>query len=93
MLQIVNLSSLNHYTITKNYFSDKIIKLKTNLEKIYEIEKAIRLIKKREEIIEYIYNKYGRDRAGICATVIHYRKKLAVRDVGKAMGLSEIQKS
>ena len=48
---------------------------------------------RREEIIEYIYNKYGRDRAGICATVIHYRKKLAVRDVGKAMGLSEIQKS
>ncbi len=44
---------------------------------------------RREEVIQHIYDKYGRHRAGLCATVIHYRGKRAVREVGKAMGLSE----
>ena len=44
---------------------------------------------RREEVIQYIYKKYGRHRAGLCATVIHYRGKQAVREVGKAMGLSK----
>ncbi len=44
---------------------------------------------RREEVIQYIYARYGRDRAGIAATVISYRARSAVRDVGKAMGLSE----
>ncbi|MGD9803407.1 MAG: error-prone DNA polymerase [Hyphomicrobiaceae bacterium] len=44
---------------------------------------------RREEVIQYIYDKYGRDRAGLAATVISYRGRSAVRDVGKAMGLSE----
>jgi error-prone DNA polymerase len=44
---------------------------------------------RREEVIQYIYSRYGRDRAGIAATVITYRGRSAVRDVGKAMGLSE----
>ncbi|GFE65371.1 error-prone DNA polymerase [Litoreibacter roseus] len=44
---------------------------------------------RREEVIQYMYNKYGRDRAGLCATVIHYRPRSAIREVGKAMGLSE----
>ncbi len=43
----------------------------------------------REEVIQYIYERYGRERAGIAATVISYRARSAVRDVGKAMGLSE----
>ncbi len=43
---------------------------------------------RREEVIQYIYNKYGRDRAGIVATVITYRPRSAMRDVGKAMGLA-----
>ncbi len=43
---------------------------------------------RREEVIQYIYEKYGRDRAGIAATVISYRSKSAIRDVGKALGLS-----
>ncbi len=43
---------------------------------------------RREEVIQYIYQRYGRHRAGICATVIHYRGKRAVREVGTAMGLS-----
>ena len=43
---------------------------------------------RREEVIQYIYEKYGRERAGLTATVIHYRPRGAVRDVGKAMGLS-----
>jgi error-prone DNA polymerase len=44
---------------------------------------------RREEVIQYMYEKYGRHRAGLCATVIHYRPKSAIREVGKAMGLSE----
>jgi error-prone DNA polymerase len=43
---------------------------------------------RREEIMQYIYQKYGRDRAGIVATVTQVHWKGAVRDVGKAMGLS-----
>lgn len=43
---------------------------------------------RREEVIQYIYEKYGRDRAAIVATVTQERYKGAVRDVGKAMGLS-----
>jgi error-prone DNA polymerase len=44
---------------------------------------------RREEVIQYIYRKYTRNRAGLCATVIHYRPRSAIREVGKAMGLSE----
>ena len=44
---------------------------------------------RREEIIQHIYAKYGRHRAGIAATVISYRPRSAMREVGKAMGLSE----
>jgi error-prone DNA polymerase len=43
---------------------------------------------RREEVIQYIYDKYGRDRAGLAATVICYRSRLAIREVGKALGLS-----
>jgi error-prone DNA polymerase len=43
---------------------------------------------RREEVLQYIYGKYGRDRAGIAAEVITYRPKSAVRDVGKALGFS-----
>jgi len=44
---------------------------------------------RREEVIQHIYARYGRHRAGLCATVIHYRGKRAVREVGRAMGLSD----
>ncbi|GMN12492.1 error-prone DNA polymerase [Altererythrobacter sp. MTPC7] len=44
---------------------------------------------RREEVIQYLYRKYGRHRAGLAATVIHYRPRMAIREVGKAMGLSE----
>ena len=43
---------------------------------------------RREEVIQYIYNKYGRDRAGMTGVVIRYRSRSAVREVGKALGLS-----
>ena len=43
---------------------------------------------RREEVIQYVYGKYGRDRAGLAATVICYRSRGAIREVGKAMGLS-----
>ncbi len=44
---------------------------------------------RREEVIQYVYEKYGRDRAGIAATVITYRARSAAREVGKALGFSE----
>ena len=44
---------------------------------------------RREEVIQHIYDRYGRHRAGLCATVIHYRPRSAIREVGKVMGLSE----
>ena len=44
---------------------------------------------RREEVIQYIYEKYGRHRAGIAATVISYRPRSAIRDAGKALGLTE----
>ncbi len=43
---------------------------------------------RREEVIQYIYQRFGRHRAGLCATVVHYRGKRAIREVGRAMGLS-----
>ena len=46
---------------------------------------------RREEVIQYLYAKYGRDRAALTATVICYRPKSAVRDVGKALGLDPAQ--
>ena len=44
---------------------------------------------RREEVMQYIYARYGRHRAAIAATVIHYRPRSAVREVGRALGLSE----
>lgn len=46
---------------------------------------------RREEVIQYIYAKYGRDRAALAATLITYRMRSAVRDVGKALGLDALQ--
>jgi error-prone DNA polymerase len=44
---------------------------------------------RREEVIQYIYGKYSRERAALAATVIRYRAKSAIRDLGKALGLEE----
>jgi error-prone DNA polymerase len=44
---------------------------------------------RREEVIQYVYEKYGRDHAGMTATIISYRGRSAVRDVGKALGLGQ----
>ena len=43
---------------------------------------------RREEVIQYVYDKYGRERAGMTGVVISYRPRSAIRDVGKALGLS-----
>ena len=43
---------------------------------------------RREEVLQYLYQKYGRDRAGLTATVTTYRAKSAIREVGKALGVS-----
>ncbi len=44
---------------------------------------------RREEVIQWVYERYGRDRAALCATVMRFRARGAVRDVGKVMGLTE----
>jgi error-prone DNA polymerase len=44
---------------------------------------------RREEVMQYVYRRYGRHRAAIIATVIHYRPRSAIRDVGNALGLTE----
>jgi len=44
---------------------------------------------RREEVIQHVYMKYGRDRAAMVANVVRYRSRLALRDVGKALGFSE----
>ena len=44
---------------------------------------------RREQVMQYVYDRYGRDRAAIVATIIHYRPRSAIRDVGKALGLTE----
>jgi error-prone DNA polymerase len=46
---------------------------------------------RREEVIQYIYRKYSRERAALAATVITYRGRSAIRDVGKALGIEEIK--
>ncbi len=46
---------------------------------------------RREEVIQYLYRKYGRERAALAATVIRYRSRSALRDVGRALGLDEAQ--
>jgi error-prone DNA polymerase len=46
---------------------------------------------RREEVIQYIYGKYGRERAALAATVITYQPRSAIRDVGKALGLAPVQ--
>ena len=44
---------------------------------------------RREEVIQYLYRRYTRERAAICSTVVHYRPRMAIREVGKALGLKE----
>ncbi|HEX5380194.1 MAG TPA: error-prone DNA polymerase, partial [Phenylobacterium sp.] len=44
---------------------------------------------RREEVMQYVYRRYGRDRAAIVAAVTHYRPRMAIRQVGKALGLTE----
>jgi len=46
---------------------------------------------RREEVIQYVYRKYGRERAALAATVIMYRPRSALRDLGKAFGLDPLQ--
>jgi error-prone DNA polymerase len=46
---------------------------------------------RREEVIQYLYSKYGRERAALTATVVSYRPRSAIRDVGKALGLDAAQ--
>ncbi len=46
---------------------------------------------RREEVIQYIYHRFGRDRAALTATVIRYRRRSALRDVGRALGIDDAQ--
>jgi error-prone DNA polymerase len=81
MLGITNVNPAEHDLLFERFISEE-RKEPPDIDVDFEHER-------REEVIQHIYDKYGRDRAGLCATVIHYRPRSAIREVGKVMGLSE----
>jgi error-prone DNA polymerase len=81
VLGITNVDPAKHQLLFDRFISEE-RKEPPDIDVDFEHER-------REEVIQHIYQKYGRHRAGLCATVIHYRPRMAIREVGKAMGLSE----
>ena len=81
MLGITSVDPAQHELLFERFISEE-RKEPPDIDVDFEHER-------REEVIQHIYAKYGRDRAGLCATVIHYRPRSAIREVGKVMGLSE----
>ncbi|MDF1720786.1 MAG: error-prone DNA polymerase [Minwuia sp.] len=80
-LKITNVDPAQHQLLFERFISEE-RKEPPDIDVDFEHER-------REEVIQHIYQRYGRDRAGLCATVIHYRPRMAIREVGKVMGLSE----
>ncbi|MXP13959.1 DNA polymerase III subunit alpha [Altererythrobacter confluentis] len=80
-LEITNVDPAKHALLFDRFISEE-RKEPPDIDVDFEHER-------REEVIQYIYRRYGRHRAGLCATVVHYRPRMAIREVGKAMGLSE----
>ena len=81
VLGITNVDPVHHQLLFDRFISED-RKEPPDIDVDFEHER-------REEVIQHIYAKYGRHRAGLCATVIHYRPRMAIREVGKAMGLTE----
>ena len=81
LLGITSVDPLKHDLLFSRFISEE-RKEPPDIDVDFEHER-------REEVIQYIYERYGRHRAGIAATVVHYRSRSAIREVGKALGLSE----
>src|SRR5690554_1516090 len=80
-LEITGVNPAEHQLLIERFISEE-RKEPPDIDVDFEHER-------REEVIQYIYRRYGRERAGLCATVVHYRPRSAIREVGKVMGLSE----
>ncbi|MBV7255847.1 error-prone DNA polymerase [Pacificimonas sp. WHA3] len=80
-LEITSVDPAKHQLLFERFISEE-RKEPPDIDVDFEHER-------REEVIQHIYERYGRARAGLCATVIHYRPRSAIREVGKVMGLSE----
>jgi error-prone DNA polymerase len=81
MLGITSVDPMKHDLLFSRFVSEE-RKEPPDIDVDFEHER-------REEVMQYIYRRYGRHRAGIAATVAHYRPRSAVREVGKALGLTE----
>ncbi|CAN5223708.1 error-prone DNA polymerase [soil metagenome] len=81
MLGITSVDPMKHDLLFSRFVSDE-RKEPPDIDVDFEHER-------REEVMQYIYKRYGRHRAGIAATVAHYRPRSAVREVGKVLGLTE----
>jgi error-prone DNA polymerase len=81
MLGITSVDPVEHDLLFSRFVSDKRNE-PPDIDVDFEHER-------REDVMQYVYDRYGRHRAGIAATVIHYRPRSAVREVCKALGLSE----
>jgi error-prone DNA polymerase len=81
MLGITSVDPMQHDLLFSRFVSDE-RKEPPDIDVDFEHER-------REEVMQYVYRRYGRHRAGIAATVAHFRPRSAVREVGKALGLTE----
>jgi error-prone DNA polymerase len=81
MLGITSVDPMEHNLLFSRFVSDE-RKEPPDIDVDFEHER-------REEVMQYVYRRYGRHRAGIAATVAHFRPRSAVREVGKALGLTE----
>ncbi|MBP1805861.1 error-prone DNA polymerase [Rubellimicrobium aerolatum] len=81
-LGITAVDPATHHLLIERFISDARMGEPPDIDVDFEHER-------REKVIQHIYARYGRDRAGLCATVIHYRPRSAIREVGKVLGLSE----
>ncbi|MCK0127572.1 error-prone DNA polymerase [Erythrobacter sp. F6033] len=81
LLKVTSVDPVEHNLLFSRFMSEE-RKEPPDIDVDFEHER-------REEVMQYVYRRYGRERAGICATVIHYRPRSAVREVGKVLGLSE----
>ncbi|AYJ85358.1 DNA polymerase III subunit alpha (plasmid) [Sphingomonas paeninsulae] len=81
MLDITSVDPMEHSLLFSRFVSEE-RKEPPDIDVDFEHER-------REEVMQYVYDRYGRHRAGIAATVAHYRPRSAVREVGKVLGLTE----
>ncbi|HEX7784007.1 MAG TPA: error-prone DNA polymerase [Sphingobium sp.] len=81
LLGVTSVDPMKHDLLFSRFVSDE-RKEPPDIDVDFEHER-------REEVMQYVYKRYGRHRAGITATIIHYRSRSAVRQVAKALGLSE----